>query len=151
MTIRTLLWRGLDEPRMEIVYADSLSRARGTQIGISYELRWRLDGPVLDLEVVGGRSARVELGDADFFDLQHSAFFNSLPAVGDGLIDGGPARDYTMRFVRVPALTAEPYRQRYTPLGNRIVHYSSAGFEADISYGDDGYVDLYQDYLERIG
>jgi hypothetical protein len=31
------------------------------------------------------------------------------------------------------------------------VHYSSAGFEADISYGQDGYVDLYQDYLERIG
>jgi hypothetical protein len=151
MTTRTLLWRGLDEPRMEIVYADSLDQARGTQIGISYELRWRLDGPVLDLEVAGGDRARVELGDADFFDLQHSAFFNSLPAVHDGLIDGGPARDYTMRFVRVPALTAEPYRQRYTPLGNRTVHYSSAGFEADISYGQDGYVDLYQDYLERIG
>ena len=151
MTTRTLLWRGLDEPRMEIVYAESLGHAYGTQIGISYELRWRLDGPVLDLEIVGGHSARVRLGDADFFDLQHSAFFNSLPAVRDGLLDGGLARDYTMRFVRVPALTAEPYRQRYTPLGNRAVHYSSAGFEADISYGEDGYVNLYQDYLERIG
>lgn len=151
MTAQTLLWRGLDEPRMEIVYAESLGRAHGTQIGVSYELRWRLDGPVLDLEVAGGRSTRVELGDADFFDLQHSAFFNSLPAVRDGLLDGGPARDYTMRFVRVPALTAEPYRQRYTPLGDRVVHYRSAGFEADISYGEDGYVDLYQGYLERIG
>lgn len=151
MTTKTLLWRGLDEPRMEIVYAESLGHAHGTQIGITYELRWRLDGTLLDLEMADGRGARVELGDADFFDLQHSAFFNSLPAVRDGLLDGGPARDYTMRFVRVPELTAEPYRQRYTPLGGRVVHYSSAGFEADISYGEDGYVDLYQDYLERIG
>ena len=151
MSTRTMLWRGLDEPRMEIVYADSLGQARGTQLGISYELHWHLDGPVLELEVVGGPSARVELGDADFFDLQHSAFFNSLPAVRDGLLDGGPARDYTMRFVRVPELAAEPYPQRYTPLGNRVVHYSSAGFEADISYDEDGYVQLYQDYLERIG
>jgi uncharacterized protein len=151
MTTKTLLWRGLDEPRMEIVYADSLDRAHGTQVGITYELRWRLAGALLYLELIGGRSVRVELGDADFFDLQHSAFFNSLPAVGDGLLDGGPARDYTMRFVRVPELTAEPYPQRYTPLGDRAVHYSSAGFEADISFGEDGYVNLYQDYLERIG
>jgi hypothetical protein len=151
MTTRTLLWRGLDEPRMEIVYAESLGQAHGTQIGVSYELRWRLDGPVLDLEVVGGHSARVELGDADFFDLQHSAFFNSLPVARDKLLDGGPAGEYTMRFVRVPGLTAEPYRQRYTPLGNRVVHYSSAGFEADILYDQDGYVTVYQDYLQRIG
>ena len=47
MTIRTLLWRGLDEPRMEIVRVESLDRAHGTQIGIAYELRWRLDGAVL--------------------------------------------------------------------------------------------------------
>jgi hypothetical protein len=110
MTTRTLLWRGLDEPRMEIVYADGLGQAHGTQIGISYELRWRLDGPVLDLEVVGGHSARVELGDADFFDLQHSAFFNSLPAVRDGLIDGGPARDYTMRLPAAVHAAGEPDR-----------------------------------------
>ena len=79
MTIRTLLWRGLDAPRMEIVRVESLDRANGTQIGISYELRWRLDGPVLELTMDGGPGIRVELGDADFFDLLHSAFFNSLP------------------------------------------------------------------------
>jgi uncharacterized protein len=151
MTVRTMVWRGLDEPRMEIVYAASIDRAHGTQIGVSYELRWRLDGPVLDLEVVGGGGARVELGDADFFDLQHSAFFNSLPVLRDGLLDGGEARDYTMRFVRVPGLTAEPYAQRYTPRGNRVVRYKSDGFEADISFDVDGFVTLYQDYLERVG
>jgi uncharacterized protein len=71
--------------------------------------------------------------------------------IRDGLLDGGQARDYTMRFVRVPGLTAEPYPQRYTPLGDRVVHYRSAGFEADISFDEDGFVVLYQDYLERVG
>ncbi len=151
MATRTLLWRGLDAPRMEIVYVESLDRAHGTQIGVSYELRWRLDGQVLDLEVAGGPAARVELGDADFFDLHHSAFFNSLPVARDRLLEGAPAREYTMRFVRVPELTAERARQRYEPLGNRTVHYRSAGFEADISFDDDGFVALYQDYLERVG
>jgi uncharacterized protein len=150
MTTRTLLWRGLDEPRMEIVYVESLDRAHGTQIGVTYELRWHLDGPVLDLQVIGGPTARVELGDADFFDLHNSAFFNSLPVARDGLLEGGPAREYTMRFVRVPKLTAERSWQRYEPLGNRAVHYTSAGFEADISFDDDGFVTLYQDYLERV-
>jgi hypothetical protein len=150
MSTRTLLWRGLDAPRMEIVYVESLDRAHGTQIGVSYELRWQLNGPVLDLELAGGPAASIELGDADFFDLHHSAFFNSLPITRDGLVDGGPAREYTMRFVHVPELTAEFSWQRYEPLGNRTVHYTSAGFEADISFDDDGFVTLYQDYLERI-
>src|SRR5215831_3143191 len=66
MAIRTLLWRGLDAPRMEIVRVESLDRACGTQIGIAYELRWKLDGPVLELTLDGGPGIRVELGDADF-------------------------------------------------------------------------------------
>lgn len=148
--MRTLLWRGLDEPRMEIVYAESFDRAHGTQIGVAYELRWRLDGPMLDVAVTGGSSAQVELGDADFFDLHHSAYFNSLPVARDGLLEPGPAREYTMRFVRVPGLAAELSRQRYEPLGHGSVHYSSRGFEADISFDEDGFVLLYQDYLERI-
>jgi uncharacterized protein len=120
MAIRTLLWRGLDAPRMEIVRVESLDRAHGTQIGISYELRWKLDGPVLELTMDGGPGIRVELGDADFFDLHHSAFFNSLPVARDGLLDeGATAREYTMRFVRVPELTAEPAWQRYEPLASR--------------------------------
>ncbi len=114
---RTLVWRGLDAPRMEIVHVESLDRAHGTQIGVAYELRWRLDGPVLGLQLADAPAVRVELGDADFFDLHHSAFFNSLPAARDRLLDGGPAREYTMRFVRVPELTAERAWQRDEPLG----------------------------------
>ena len=152
MAIRTLLWRGLDAPRMEIVHVESLDRAHGTQIGIAYELRWKLDGPVLELTLDGGAGIRVELGDADFFDLGHSAFFNSLPVARDRLLSqGATARDYTMRFVRVPELTTEPAWQRYEPLGNRVVRYRSSGYQADITFDADGFVALYQDYLERVG
>jgi hypothetical protein len=147
-----MVWRGLDAPRMEIVRVESLARAHGTQIGISYELRWKLDGPVLELSMDGGPVTRMGLGDADFFDLNHSAFFNSLPVTRDGLLDeGAAAREYTMRFVRVPALTTEPAWQRYEPLGNHVVRYHSIGYQADITFDADGFVILYQDYLERVG
>jgi uncharacterized protein len=152
MAIRTLLWRGLDAPRMEIVRVESLNRAHGTQIGVAYEVRWKLDGAVLELTMNDGPVVRVELGGADFFDLHHSAFFNSLPVARDGLLDEGSiARDYTMRFVRIPELTAEPSWQRYEPLGNRMVRFRSSGYQADITFDADGFVTLYQDYLERIG
>jgi uncharacterized protein len=152
MAIRTLVWRGLDAPRMEIVRVESLDRAHGTMIGIAYELHWKLDGPVLELTLDGGPGIRVELGDADFFDLHHSAFFNSLPVARDRLLnEGAAAREYTMRFVRVPDLTAAPARQRYEPLGNRVVRYRSNGYQADITFDADGFVTLYQDYLQRVG
>jgi hypothetical protein len=137
---------------MEIVRVESLDRAHGTQIGIAYELRWKLDGPVLELTLDDSPGIRVELGGADFFDLGHSAFFNSLPVARDRLLgQGAAARDYTMRFVRVPELTAEPAWQRYEPLGNRVVRYRSSGYQADITFDTDGFVTLYQDYLERVG
>lgn len=71
-----------------------------------------------------------------------------LQASGTGPDD---AREYTMRFVRVPELAAEPVRQRYEPLGNRVVRYSSGSYQADITFDVDGFVTLYQDYLERVG
>jgi hypothetical protein len=152
MAIRTLVWRGVDAPRMEIVRVESLDRAHGTQIGIAYELRWKLDGPVLELTMDDGPGIRVELGGADFFDLQHSAFFNSLPVARNGLLTEGAAEhEYTMRFVRVPELTAEAAWQRYEPLGNRVVRYHSSGYQADITFDADGFVAIYQDYLERVG
>ena len=152
MAERTLVWRGLDEPRMEIVHVEGLERAHGTQIGIAYELRWNLNGAVLELTRDGGPAIRVELGGADFFDLHHSAFFNSLPVARDGLLnETAEAREYTMRFVRVPELTAELVRQRYEPLGNRVVRYSSNSYQANITFDADGFVTLYQDYLERVG
>ena len=79
-----------------------------------------------------------------------SPFFNSLPTMRDGLLETGPAHDYTMSFVRIPELTVAPSRQRYEPLGGRTVRYSSDAFEADIEFDADGLVTLYHDYLERI-
>lgn len=144
------VWRGIDAPRMEIAHVESLHRARGTQIGLFYELQWKLTDDLLRVEVVGGPSRVVELGDADFFDVLNSPFFNSLPVLRDGLLTRGPAREYVVRFVRVPALTDERSHQRYTPLGERVVRYRAADFEADIEFDREGFVTLYHGYLERV-
>jgi len=148
--MRHLVWRRVDEPGMEIAHVETFDRASGTQIGASYELRWRLDGQRLELEVVGEQSAVVDLEDADFFDVFASPFFNSLPVVRDGLLSGGEARTYTMRFVRVPELETVLSKQRYEPLGDRMVRYSSGTFTADIEFDGEGFVLDYQGFLERV-
>jgi len=135
---------------MEIAHIESLDRASGTQIGVAYELRWRLDGTRLDLDVVGERRETVELGGADFFDVFASPFFNTLPVVRDGLLDAGPPRAYVMRFIRVPELEVVRSEQRYEPRGNRVVGYSSGSFAADIEFDADGFVTLYHGFLERV-
>ena len=135
---------------MEIGHVESLERASGTQIGVSYELRWSLEDPRLELEIVGGPRTTVELDDADFFDVLASPFFNSLPVGRDGLLAEGEAREYTMRFVHVPSLEVSPSRQRYEPLGERVVRYSSGSFTADIEFDEDGFVTLYEGFLERV-
>jgi uncharacterized protein len=135
---------------MEVAHVESWDRARGTQIGVAYELRWELDGSRLHAELVGGGARDFELGDTDFFDVSHSPFFNSLPVIRDGLLDGGSPREYVMTFVSRSPLGAEPSTQLYTPLGKRTVNYSSDGFTADIEFDEDGFVTLYHDYLERV-
>jgi uncharacterized protein len=147
---RHLVWRRLDEPGMEVVHVESFDHASGTQIGVSYELRWQLDGQRLELEVVGARSTVVELEGADFFDVFASPFFNSLPVVRDGLLAGGEARTYTMRFVRVPELDTVLSEQRYEPLGGGVVRYSSDSFTADIEFDEDGFVFDYRGFLQRV-
>lgn len=150
MTIKTLVWRGLDAPRMEVTHFESWSSAHGTQLNSAYELRWELMGDLLRVGIIGETVREFALGDADFFDLLASPFFNSLPAVRDGLFERGPPRDYVMCFVRHPEIVKERSRQRYTPLGDHIIHYSSGGFEADIEFDEEGFVTLYHGYLERI-
>jgi hypothetical protein len=135
---------------MEIAHVESLDRASGTQIGVAYELRWRLEGPRLELEVVGERHLTTDLGDADFFDVFASPFFNSLPVAQDGLLDRGEGRAYTMQFVRVPELETVSSEQRYEPLGGRKVRYSSGSFSADIEFDEEGFVTVYTGFLERV-
>ena len=116
-----------------IVRAESRDRARSTQIGIADELRWKPGAAVLELTMDGGPhpgwARRPGLSG-----LHHSAFFNPLPAARDGpLTDGAAACEYTIRFVRVPELTAEPARQRDEPPGNPMVRYRSSSCQANIT------------------
>jgi len=125
-------------------------RARGTQIGLEYELLYELDGTLLRVEVVGAAARTIELGDADFFDLGLSPLFNSLPVLRDGLLAAGPARDYVMTWVDVPSLTATRAEQRYTPLGGRVVRYASSGFTAEIEFDAEGFVLHYPGLARRV-
>ena len=137
---RVLVWRGLDEPRMEIARAD------GTQIGVGYELRYRLEPGRLQAEVIGGPTIDVGLDGADFFDLGYSPLFNSLPVLA-GL---DRATDFVMTFVQVPSLEVVRAEQRYEPLGDGLVRFRSGSFVADLQFDADGLVIRYEGLAERV-
>ena len=124
--------------------------AAGTQLGATYELRYRLRSGTLSLELVGQRSLEIELGDADFFDLGWSPLFNSLPVLRDDLLRNGSPHDYVMRWVDVPTLEVSRSEQRYEPLGDGLVRFRSGPFEADIRFDDDGYVVHYPGIGTRV-
>jgi uncharacterized protein len=137
---------------MEIAYVDpGIEEASGTQIGVAYELRYELAPGVLRLELVGRRNLEVELGELDFFDLGLSPVFNSLPVWRDRLLEDGNARDYVMRFVSVPDLEVLESRQRYEPLGDRRLRFSSGDFTAVLEFDEDGLVVRYEHLAERVG
>jgi hypothetical protein len=149
---RTLVWRGLDMPLMEIAYVDldggALRAARGTQIGVAYELRYELEPGRLRADVVDGPSLDTGLADGtDFFDLGYSPLFNSLPVLG-GL---DRASDFVMTWVDVPTLEVSRSEQRYEPLGRGVVRYRSGSFVADIAFDADGFVTRYEGLAERVG
>jgi uncharacterized protein len=150
--MRTIVWSGLDAPRMEIARVDLRGTgvvAEGTQIGVAYELRYRLEDGVLDLEVVGGPSARVEPGDADFVDLGFSPLTNTLPILRDGLQRAGTPRDYVMALVAVPSLKVTRSKQRYEPIGPDSVRFRSGDFEAVLQLDDNGFVLAYPGLAQR--
>jgi hypothetical protein len=129
--------------RMEVAHVERRARdftAIGTQLGAVYELRYRLEPKSLCVELVGGRSLELDLGDADFFDLAWSPLFNSLPVIRDGLLQTGPPRDYVMRWVDVPSLQVTSSEQRYEPLGNGKVRFTAGEFTADIRFDEAGFV-----------
>jgi uncharacterized protein len=151
--VTTVVWRGLDEPRMEIARVEvhgAELRATGTQIGVAYELRYELEPGALRLEVVGERQLEVALDGLDFFDLGYSPLLNSLPVLRDGLLTGAPAQEYVMRWVSVPQLEVHASPQRYEPIGNRTIRFSSESFVAKIEFDEDGLVSHYEDLAERV-
>ena len=150
--MKTLVWTGVDAPRMEIsqVEVDGAAlSAEGTQIGLAYELRYRLENGVLDLHVVAGASARVEPGEADFVDLGFSPLTNTLPILRDRLQRRGGPRDYVMALVAVPSLEVSRSEQRYEPIGPDAVRFGSGDFEAVLELDADGFVRRYPGLAER--
>jgi len=149
----TLAWVGDGAARMEVTRVDRERHgitATGTQLGAVYELRYLLQPASLWLEVVGERSLELDLDGADFFDVGWSPLFNSLPVIRDGLLDPGPPRDYVMRWVDVPSLDVRLSEQRYEPLGNGVVRFSSGSFTADIQFDETGFVISYPGIGTRI-
>jgi uncharacterized protein len=147
---RTLVWRGVDEPRMEIARAEVNGgelRARGTQIAVAYELRYELEPGLLHVEVVDGPRRDLELDDTDFFDLAASPLFNTLPILGR--LEA--ARDFVMTFVDVPSLEVSRAEQRYEPLGDGSVRFRSGSFVARIDFDEEGFVTRYEGLAERLG
>jgi hypothetical protein len=143
---KVLAWIGDGAPRMEVAHVaqtEPTFAASGTQLGVTYELRYRLEGDTLHLELVGERAVEVTLDGADFFDLGWSPLFNSLPVVRDRLLDPGPARDYRMRWVDVPSLEVTLSEQRYTPLGDGVVRFQAGEFVSDIEFDAEGFVVSY--------
>jgi hypothetical protein len=141
-----LTWLGDGAPRMEIAHVERTSPvfvASGTQLGVSYELRYRLEQGALRLELVGDRTLELALDGADFFDVGWSPLFNSLPVVRDRLLEHGPPRDYVMRWVEVPSLAVSLSEQRYEPLGDGIVRFRAGGFVSNITFDEDGFVVSY--------
>jgi uncharacterized protein len=147
---RTLVWRGVDAPRMEIARGEvngAELRARGTQIGVSYELRYELEPGRLRAEIVGGPSIDLTLEGTDFFDLAASPLFNSLPVLA-GL---DRSTDFVMAFVHVPSLEVTRSEQRYEPLGHGKLRFSSGTFVADLDFDADGFVVRYEGLAELVG
>ena len=151
---RTIVWQGLDAPRMEVAHVEVESgrlRARGTQIGVAYELRYELEPERLRALVVGGPSVDLGLDGTDFFDLAFSPVFNSLPVLRYGLHHGGAPRDFVMTWVSVPTLVAARSDQRYEPFAPGLVRYRSANFSAMLELDEDGFVVRYPGLAERAG
>jgi uncharacterized protein len=147
---RTLVWRGLDAPRMEIARADVEGeelRARGTQIGVAYELRYELEPGRLRAQIVDGPSLDIGLEGTDFFDLGYSPLLNSLPVLR-GL---EAPTDFVMAFVEVPSLEVSRMEQRYEPLDDGVIRFRSGSFVAEIAFDADGFVTHYEGLAERVG
>jgi hypothetical protein len=152
--MRTFLaWVGDGDPRMEVAHVERRGSdliVMGTQLGPTYELRYRLRPSRLSVEVVGQSSAEIELDGADFFDLGFSPLFNSLPVIRDKLLENGPMRRYEMRWVDVPSLAVSASEQCYEPLGDGQVRFSAGDFTADIHFDQAGYVLAYTGIAVRV-
>jgi uncharacterized protein len=109
----------------------------------------------LELEANGAGTWRrndaviIDSPDCLDIDLGFSPVTNSLPIWRLGLAPGG-RRDIRVAWVLLPSLEVVEGRQTYERLGETQWRYRSAGFEADLTVGEDGLVDDYAGYWRAI-
>jgi len=173
-------WRRVDEPGLELVAVSSTPSAltvRSTLIhageeGFGLRYRWDLDTSwrtrtlhiertdavekSLVIERTGDMSWRVDgadrpdLAGCHEVDVSATPFCNGLAIrrLGDA---GG---DLLALFVDAPALSCQPSRQRYEPLGPRASRYVdkgvSAGFTARLDLDEEGLVAKYEHLFEAL-
>jgi uncharacterized protein len=104
----------------------------------------------VDMPAPGGEPAA--LAGAVDCDLAYSALFNSLPVLRERLLEHRKPTDFEMTWVSVPDLAVRRSPQRYVPLSNERVQFIAldSDFRANVHFGPDGLVTLYEDFLERI-
>jgi hypothetical protein len=94
-----------------------------------------------------------ELSDCIDVDLGCTPSTNTLPIRRLNL-EIGESREVTAAWVRFPALSVQPLRQRYTRLGEHAYRYESGNdaytFTADLAVDDLGLVTSYPPAWQRI-
>ena len=115
-------------------------------IGVGYELRYELEPG--RLRARDRRRAEIDIGldGTDYFDLASRRSSTRCPC----WTVWSEATDFVMTFVDVPSLEVVRSEQRYEPLGDRLVRYSSGDFVAEIEFDDDGFVTRYEHLAERV-
>ncbi len=173
-------WRRVDEPGLELM---TLSRIRAgidacsTVIhagaeGFGLRYRWELDASwrtrrlridrtdaiekSLLIERIGDTGwqidgeVRPDLAGCHEVDVSATPFCNTLAIRRLGEAGG----EMLALFVDAPALTCQPSRQRYEPLGHRAWRYIdkgvSDGFTARLDLDEDGLVAKYQHLFEAF-
>ena len=80
----TLAWVADEAPRIEVAHVEQTAPefvASGTQLGVAYELRYRLAPGLLHLELVGERAVDVDLGREGFVHVgQGKTYWRHLSA-----------------------------------------------------------------------
>lgn len=132
--------------------ADSVWRTRRVKVerlgaGLSHTLRLRSDGAGA---WVRDGSRAPELAGCTEVDLEASPSTNLLPIRRLALPIGGSA-EVLAAWVRLPQLSVEPLRQRYTRIAPWSYRYESprSGFTADLDVDDVGLVLRYPGFWER--
>ena len=109
----------------------------------------------LDLEANGAGAWRrndaliIDAPDCLDIDLGFSPVTNSLPIWRLGLAPGKRA-EIRVAWVLFPSLEVVEGRQTYERLDEGTWRYRSAGFQADLTVGEDGLVDDYAGYWRAI-